>query len=189
MIVITDRDKMIKEFLEEVQIADTKTLHSLFFTNTTMRNCQKRLKQLVDIRFIKVYRENMLSQNVYYAKYKPKNIPHKIVFSQLLSKLKQDNIEVLKYRTPFKIDNVIADGLIVIRLNDEVKIYFVEVERTKNLNVKKYEELYYQNKYKEKFPIMPSILCITDKKINTDHSALKIKTCKIDLNNLKGALL
>lgn len=185
MIVITDRDNKIKEFLEIVQIADTKTLHTLFFTNTTIRNCQKRLKQLVDIRFIKVYRENMLSQNVYYAKNRPKNIPHKIVFSQLLAELKQDNIEVLKYRTPFKIGDLIADGLIVIRLNNEVKIYFVEVERTKNLNVKKYEELYYSRKYKDKFPIMPDILCITDKKINTDHSVLKIKTCKIDLNNLR----
>lgn len=185
MIVITERDKNIKEFLEMVQIANTKTIHTLFFNNTSMRNCQKRLKQLVDIRFIKVYRENILEQNVYYSRYKPKNIKHKIVFSQLIAKLKQQNIEVLKYRTPFLLGDIIADGLIVLKLNNEVKIYFVEVERTKKLNVKKYEELYYKRIYKEKFPVMPDILCITDKKINTDHATLKIITCKIDLNNLK----
>lgn len=185
MIVITDRDKMIKEFLEVVQIADTKTIHTIFFSNTSMRNAQKRLKQLVDFRFIKSYRENMLEQNVYYSRYKPKNIKHKIVFSQLLGEFKQQNIEVLKYLTPFKIDNVIADGLIIIKVNDKVKIYFVEVERTKKLNVKKYEDLYYSRKYKDKFPLMPSILCITDKKTNTAHNVLNIITCKINLTNLR----
>ena len=94
MIQITDRDKKIKQFLEVVQIADTKTIHSIYFKNTTIRNCQKRLKQLVDIRFLKVYRENIISQNLYYSKYKPKNIPHKIKFSQLLGELYEQNIEV-----------------------------------------------------------------------------------------------
>ena len=185
MIVITERDKKIKEFLEEVQIADTKTLSILFFSNTTLRNCQKRLKQLVDIKYIKCFRENVLSQNIYYSRYKPKNTKHKIVFSQLLAKLKQEEIEVLKYRCPFQIADIIADGLVIIKLDNQVKIYFVEVERTKKLNIKKYEELYYSRKYKDKFPLMPSILCITDKKTNTEHVALKIKTCKIDLSNLR----
>lgn len=183
MIVITERDKNIKEFLEVVQIADTKTIHTLFFNNTTIRNCTKRLKQLADYRFIKVYRENMLEQNVYYAKNKPTNIKHKIVFSQLIAELRKKNIEVIKYLTPFKIGDMIADGLIVIKLNDEVKIYFVEVERTKKLNTKKYEELYYSRKYKDKFPLMPSILCITDRKTNTDHNVLNIITCKMDFSN------
>ena len=48
MICITDRDMKIKEFLKEVGVADTRTLSTLFFPNTTMRNAQKRLKQLVD---------------------------------------------------------------------------------------------------------------------------------------------
>lgn len=185
MIVITDRDQSIKSFLEEVSVADTKTIHTLFFTNTSMRNCQKRLKQLVDIKFIKVYRENMLSQNIYYVKYKPKNIPHKIVFSRLLAELKRQNINVLKYKCPFIIDNVISDGLIIVKINNQVKIYFVEGELTKKLNVKKYEDLYYSRKYKEKFPVMGSILCISNKKINTDHSVLDIVTCKLDLSNLR----
>lgn len=185
MIVLTERDKQIKEFLEEVTLADTKTLSILFFPNTTLRNCQKRLKQLVEDKYIKCYRENVLSQNIYYSKYKPKNIIHKIIFSQLLAQLKLNNIEVLKYRTPFLIGDVIADGLIVIKVNNEVKIYFVEAERTKKLNVDKYLDLYYSRKWKESFPVMPSILCITDKKFNTDHKILNIKKCNWNLENLK----
>ena len=184
MIIFTDRDKMIKEFLEEVGVADTKTIHTLFFSNTTIRNAQKRLRQLTDTRFIKVYRENMLEQNVFYAKNKPKNIAHKKVFSRLLAELKQHDIEVLKYRTPFVLGDIIADGLVVLKANDIVKIYFIEVERTKKLDTDKYIDLYYSRKWKEVFPVMPSILCISDKNINTDHNVLDIVKVKFNLEDL-----
>ena len=69
MIAITDRDKEIKEFLKEVSVADTRTISSLFFNGTGIRNCQKRLKQLVDAKYIKCYRENVISQNVYFIKH------------------------------------------------------------------------------------------------------------------------
>lgn len=184
MIQITERDKKIKKFLEDVQIADTKTLSILFFSNTSLRNCQKRLKQLVEIKYIKCYRENVLSQNIYYSKYKPKNIKHKIIFSQLLGRLKEEGIEILKYRCPFPIGDVIADGLIVIKKNNIVKVYFVEVERTKKLNTTKYEGLYYSRKWKEIFPIMPSILVITDKKIEIDNKILDINKINYNLENI-----
>lgn len=184
MTVITERDKKIKEFLEEVGVADTETLHTLFFQNTTMRNAQKRLKQLVDAKFLKVYRENMLSQNVFYVKNKPRNIPHKIVFSQLLAEIKKQNIELLKYKCPYKMADIIADGLIVIRDRGKVKIYFVEAERTKKLDVNKYLDLYYSRKWKEIFPVMPRILCISDKKVPEDN-VLTIRSCRWDLSNLK----
>ena len=142
MICITDRDMKIKEFLKEVGVADTRTLSTLFFSNTTMRNAQKRLKQLVDAKYIKCCRQNVISQNVYFTK-KPSNVQHKIKFSQLLAEIEQQNIELLKYRCPYKIGGVIADGLIVIKDRGKVKIYFVECERTKKLDISKYESLYY----------------------------------------------
>ena len=182
MINITERDKMIKEFLKEVSVADTRTISILFFNGTTMRNAQKRLKQLVDIKYIKSYRENVISQNVYFIR-KPKNIPHKIKFSQLLAEIKQQNIELLKYKCPFKIGNAIADGLIVIKDRGKVKIYFVEAERTKKLNIDKYMDLYYSRAYKEKFPVMPRILVISDKKCPT-NDVLEIRNCKWNLEDL-----
>lgn len=184
MICITDRDMRIKEFLQEVGVADSKTLSTLFFPNTTMRNCQKRLKQLVDFKYIKCYRKDVISQNVYFVK-KPGNIPHKIKFSQLLAEIERQDIELLKYKCPYKIGDIIADGLIVIRDRGKVKLYVVEAERTKKLDVSKYENLYYSRAWKEVFPVMPRILCITDKRIDTEHKTLDIRVCKWDLSNLK----
>lgn len=42
---------------------------------------------------------------------------------------------MLKYRSSFKIGPLIADGLIVINNSGEVKIFFVEGERTEKFDI------------------------------------------------------
>lgn len=183
MIRLTERDLKIKEFLKDVVVADTETIHNIFFSNASLRTCQARLKLLVDNKVIRAFREDIFSQNIYYLK-KPSSYKHKIVFSKLLGKLHKENIEVLKYVTPLKISNIIADGFIAIKVNGETRLYFVEVELTKYFVTKKYIDLYYSRTYKEKFPVMPDILVISDKKVNKD-AKLNINTCKLDLSDLK----
>lgn len=182
-IIITKRDEKIKEFLEDIEVADTKTIHALFFANTGMRNAQKRLSQLVDVKFIKVYREDILSQNVYYAKYKPKNIKHKIAFSQLLGKLKECKVDVLEYKCPYIVNHVIADGFVTFVYNDRVYQWFVEAENTKNLNSKKYVKLFYEDKYKTNLGIVPQILCITNKRKMLIDKRLNVLMCRWDFEN------
>ena len=183
MIRLTERDLKIKEFLKDVVVADTETIHQIFFSNASLRTCQARLKLLVDNKVIRAFREDIFSQNIYCLK-KPSSYKHKIVFSKLLGKLHKEGIEVLKYVTPLKVGNIIADGFIAVNVDGENKIYFVEVELTKYFNTKKYIDLYYSRKYKEKFPVMPDILVISDKKVNKD-AKLNINTCKLDLSDLK----
>lgn len=181
--IITNRDIKIKKFLQEVNVADTKTISILFF-NGSLRRCQQRLKILSDNNYVKYFRQELPSQNIFYAGRKPKNWKHKIIFSKLLAELKLQNIEVIKYKCPLKIGAVIADGFIAIKRNDSVELYFVEVEITKNFDLNKYLNLYYFKKYKEKFPIMPNILVITNKQVKKDN-ALNVQNCKLDLSNLQ----
>lgn len=183
MIKLTERDIKIKEFLKDVVVADTSTICTIFFGGSK-RAAQQRLKLLVEYRHMKCFREDILEPNIYYLNKKPSSYKHKIIFSQLLGKLKEQNVEVIKYVTPLKVGNLIADGFIAINVNGENKIYFVEVELTKYFDLDKYLDLYYSRKYKEKFPVMPSILVITDKKVNLDKK-LDITVCKLDLSNLE----
>ena len=56
----------------------------------------------------------------------------------------------------------------------------------KNINeidVDKYIDFYYSRKWKDIFPIIPSILCISDKKVPR-IKVLDIKVCKLDLKDL-----
>ena len=179
---ITERDIKILEFLKEVNVADTKTLSILFF-NGSIRRCNQRMKILKDNKKVKYFRENILSPNIYYIGRKPANWKHKIVFSQLLGMLQLNNIKILKYRTPFICGSVIADGFIAININGVNKIYFVEVERTKKLDIDKYLDLYYSRKWKDFFPVIPSILCISDKKISKSN-ILDIININLNLDNI-----
>lgn len=181
--IITERDKKIREFLLEVTVSDTKSLSILFFDGS-LRACQSRLKKLVDIKYIKCFREGIPGQNIFYVNRKCINYKHKMAFAKLLAKLKQQNIEVIKYKCPLKIDYIIADGFIAIKKENFVELYLVEIEITKKFNLNKYLDLYYFKKYKDKFPVMPNILVITNKQVNTDDS-LNIKKCKLDLSDLK----
>lgn len=181
--IITDRDMKIKEFISEMGVVDTKTLSIIFF-NSSLRSCQNRMKKLVDINYVKCFRENILSQNIYYINKKPKQWKHKIVCSQLIAYLIQQNVEILKARCPFKISNVIVDLLLVARINEELKIYYVEVERTKQLDIDKYLKLHYSRAYKNYFPFEPSILCITDKRKVPSEKALNIIKTDMKFTNL-----
>ena len=191
MIRLTSRDEKIKSFLEEVTIASTSTISEIFFNGST-RSCQYRLRQLVDYKVIKSFRPSIIEENLFYVKNKPRNYKHKILFSKLLGELHRLNVEVLKYRCPYVIKSntgtVIADGLIVIKINDKVKIFFVEGELSKKLNVLKYEDLYYSRKWKEIFPVYPSILCISNRPIAADHKVLDIRKVNLDFDKLEEIL-
>lgn len=187
MVRLTERDKKIIEFLEEVKCADTQTICNIFF-NGALRACQIRLKKLVEFRYIKVYRENIISPNIFYINRKPIQLKHSLILSRFIGQLYALGIEVIKYRVPLKVGNIIADGFICIRYNGEVKIFLVEVENAKYFKTEKYVELKAAGGYKEKLPYMPPIIVITDKKVKTDPT-LDIITLKIDLSNIENLLV
>ena len=187
MIRLTPRDEAIIEFLNEVKVADTQTLCNIFF-NGKLRASQLRLKALVDYKYIKVYRENVISQNIYYVKRKPTQIKHSLILSKFIGELYKLGIEVLKIRVPLKVGNIIADGFIAIKYNNEPKIFLVEVENTKYFDTGKYIELKQTREYKSKFPVMPSIICISDKNNKTDDK-LDVIFLKTDLSDMENLII
>lgn len=187
MIRLTPRDEAIIEFLNEVKVADTQTLCNIFF-NGKLRASQLRLKALADYKYIKVYRENVISQNIYYVKRKPSQIKHSLILSRFIGELYKSGIEVLKIKVPLKVGNLIADGFIAIRYNEEPKIFLIEVENTKYFDTCKYIELKQTREYKSKFPVMPSIICISDKNNKTDDR-LDVVFLKTNLSNIENLIM
>lgn len=182
-IVITERDKEIIQFLKDFKVATTTTISQIYF-NSSIRPCQRRLKFLSEHGYIKSHQENVITEKIHYVKRKPINLKHALILSQFIAQLKINNIEILKYKVPYKISDVIADAFIAMRINNQNYIYFVEVENTKKFDLNKYEKLYYNRSWKEMFPVFPSIIVITDKKINMNEK-LNIIDIKLDLSNLK----
>ena len=174
---LTDRDINLIEFLKENKVADTNTLSTIFF-NSSLRSCQHRLKKLVDNGDIKAFRPDILSQNFYYVKKKPTSFKHALNVTQFIAELHKLGIEILKIKTPYKCGNMIADSLIICRINGDVKILWLEVELCKFFNISKYETMYYSRKWKEVLPTFGSIVVVTDKKVKTNNTfnIIKIKT-------------
>lgn len=182
-IKLTDRDIEIIEFLKLNKCADTETLSHIFF-NSSLRACQNRLKKLVDNGNIKAFRENILTQNIYYVRRKPISYKHALKVTQFIAELHKLNIEIIKYRVPYKLSNIIADALFIIKINNQAIPIFLEVELTKFFDLEKYQRLYYSRAWKEVFPTFPKIIVITEKKVKTDK---KLDIIKIDtaFSNIK----
>lgn len=183
---LTDRDINLIEFLKGNKVADTQTLSHIFF-NSSLRSCQHRLKKLCDNGDIKAFRENILSQNIYYVKKKPSSFRHALKVTQFIAELHKLGIEILKIKTPYKCGNMIADSLIICRINGDVKIIWLEVELCKFFNISKYETMYYSRKWKEVLPTFGSIVVVTDKNVKTNNTfnIIKIKT---DFSNMEDLL-
>ena len=128
-------------------------------------------------------RQDILKPKIYYIKKKPKSYKHAIKVSQFIGELHKQNIEILKYKVPYKVGNIIADGLFVVKIDGEVNILFLEVVLQKYFNLNKYNELYYSRAWKEIFPVFPKIVVVSDKRVDTDK---KFNIAKIDteFNNI-----
>lgn len=185
-IVITDRDKEIIQFLKDFKVASTNTISDLFF-NSSLRPCQRRLKYLCEHGYINSYQENVITEKIHYLKKKPTNLQHALILSEFISKLKINKIEVIKYKVPYKLENIIADAFIAIRINNKNLIYFVEVENTKQFDLEKYEKLYYSRNWKDIFPIFPGIIVISDKPIKVNNK-FNIISIRLNLNDIDSKI-
>lgn len=184
---LQQRDLELLELLKNCKCADTTSLSNIFF-NGSLRAAQNRLKKLQDAGELRAYRENILAQNIYYTNRRPTNIKHAIKVTQFIAELNKLGIEIIKYKVPYKIANIIADGLLIVKVNGEVKILFLEVELMKYFNLSKYQELYYSRAWKDVFPVFPNIVVVTDKKVELDKTfnIIKIKT---DFSNIQDLIL
>ncbi|HBF6599513.1 TPA: hypothetical protein KOT48_003679 [Clostridioides difficile] len=185
MLKITERDENIIKFLKDFKVADTNTISKIFF-NGKIRVTQNRLKKLKDNKFINSDKTYYSYQNIFYVKKKPSQIRHSLLLSQFIGELYAQNLDIEKYKVSLKICDIIVDCFIVIKVDDYYKMFFIEVENTKNFDLEKYLRLKEQGEFKSKFPVMPVIVVITDKKIKVDDSLniIKIKIDFSDINKL-----
>lgn len=175
-IKLTDKDTRIIEFVKNVGICNTNTIHSIFYQGISLRNCQLRLSKLVESKHLKRWRNNVNEPYYYYLGTRPKNYIHKSLFATTIAYMKANGYDITGYQTPFKIGDIIADGLIEI----DNKYYFVEVELSKSLDIEKYKKFYFSRTYKKLCNYMPTIILVSNKKSPTLPSYIKVTHYKLE---------
>ncbi|MGJ0846604.1 hypothetical protein ACR77J_07940 [Tissierella praeacuta] len=182
--IVTERDKKVINFIEENKIATTDAIAEIFYP--CLRVAQHRLKLMYDNKLIKRDRDYYTSQYYYYLK-KPKQIKHSLLVTEFYKNLNKI-ADIKMFRSEFIIENIRSDAFVAYEVNNIKKIAFVEVQISNTkLDIEKYEKLFKSGKYKSYFPVFPSILAITDRKVpQTNLDLIKINT---NFNNLGGNLI
>lgn len=165
--ILTDRDKQILELTEQLKVVDVFVIDTMLFKNTkTNRVAQRRLTNLYEFKRIKRWRMNQISPYIYYLGKRPTNIEHSLLMSYFIAHLDKLGADIKKIKREWLItEGIRVDLFVAYILNDKNYISIVEIENSKSFQEKyeKLEEYYLNNKYKELFPIMPRIICVSDK--------------------------
>lgn len=178
--ILTERDKRVLDFISEFKIATTDTIQEIFYPSLFV--AQRRLKKMYDYQLLNRDRSYVSSQYMYYIN-KPRQIRHSLILSNFYKELNK-LVDIKYFEREFTLNNIRSDGFVAYRYNNKNYIACVEVQISNlPLDVKKYEQLYYNGKYKEYFPVFPLIIAITNK--NIPKTKLKIIQIKEDLSNLK----
>ena len=178
MMVMTDRDYKVIEFIKEFKCASTTTLTRLFFTSQA--TAERRLKKLVEHKKLHRTRDNILSEYHYYIKKRPTNIKHSLIIADIYSRLmSEQSIQMIKYKREyeikFKSKSLRADLMAVIKTsNNKLIPLLVEIDLTKAYK-DKYKEYIDSKHYQQKFPIEPTIIIISDKTPKTNSNILWYK--------------
>lgn len=182
MIVLTERDKAIIEFISNCP-SRSDIICETFFKNSLVC-CQKRLKLLVEYDFLKRDREFTSQHYIYYTKKRPRQIEHTLQISKYYSKLLLEGKNVVKFSINRPISQkLITDAIIAIQERDKIKMYLLEVEiSSNNVNPKlqKYQSFYESGEVVNVFSCEPEIIFITNKLlVNSTLPINKIKPFKL----------
>lgn len=182
--MITKRDKKVIDFLEQFKIANTSTIHELFYPS--LRVAQNRLKTLTDHKAIKRTRNHINMEYLYYIK-KPRQIKHRLLLTDFHRELNK-MVKIIDFQNEFIIEHLRADGFVAYKYNNKGYIAFIEVEiSNKSLDINKYKKLFKEGKYKLYFPVFPKLIVITNKKIS-EIKEFEVIQIKEDFSNFQAAM-
>lgn len=165
--IITERDKQILKLIENLKVVDVFVVDTILFKNTkTTRVAQRRLLNLFECNKLKRWRMNQISNYIYYIGRQPKNIEHSLLISYFIAHLSKIGADIKKIKREWLIaEGIRIDLFVAYTLNDKNYISIVEVENTKSFQSKydKLESYFSSNEYKNLFPTIPQVICVSDK--------------------------
>ena len=199
---LTNRDKQFIKFMSETNLVFTnQQIGNIFYKGGNEKSsymiANRRLRKLYKDGYIKKIKGNIGEKDIYYHKKKPKEIKHKLIMSEFISKLSLNGIKVLKVYKEFqgfKNDyKIIPDLFLIVEYYEHKYIFIVEVDITKEFsNIDKYNILVDDaRKRKCKDIIYPFlIISICDKKPikNGSCNPFNIKTDMSDFSRLLWAI-
>lgn len=130
MISTTNRDLQIIKTLEMLKIMTSSQLQRLFF-NGNQSHQSRRCRQLVNHKKIKVYRNSVYEENIYYLKRKPRQQEKSmLLLSEFYVNLITNGVNVTEFKREYTLEKIRADGFMSIRRKGFDYDFLIEVDLT-----------------------------------------------------------
>jgi hypothetical protein len=174
--LITERDKRIVDWLEEMKVAKSGQIERVFFRGNSQSKilCNRRLLRLYKGKVIKRDRAFINTEFIYYTK-KIQQVDHSLYVTEFYTQLVGLGGEVLAFETEKSLDSLRPDALCdYLHTNGKVYQMFVEVHlSTLPFDQGKYENYYQSGKWRQQFDTFPRIILATDRNIQLKESKLR----------------
>lgn len=194
---MTDRDLQILDLVKSCNVITREQVQRVLFQDIHINVPLRRLKKLVDDKYIKRSYFNLgnhTNSYVYYRGKKPsqRNIKHNLMITEFVTKV-MTICDVAEAETNYKIGNIISDGYIRYKdVEGKNRHLFLEVQLSNKVSdtTEKYKDI--KNiilEHNPQWKTIPKLIVVTD----LPHDNQQMKNIKIlydntDMENLRELL-
>lgn len=191
MVIKNERVQRILDLIDKFKVCDVTQIARLYYKNNkySIQDAQLKLSRLVKEKTLKRIRNDINSRYIYYSGKDPAQIQHKLLITEIYVRLAQEigesNLEIILEYTQVK--GIRPDAFIKVVHNRRIYYFFVEVHISNNpFDFQKYENTFISKTYTNVFPegVFPSIIIISDKKVDHIKSPLRYIVIDKDFSNL-----
>lgn len=183
--MITERDRIALDFISNFKMVTPKQVNEEVYNN--LKVCYNRLNRLHDDKWLyKV--ENTVNKGFIYSTERIRTLKqfmHCHIRTEFYLSLKEIS-EVYNINIERTFGSIRPDLLISCMYDGSPYHFFVEVETNANhssINYKKYQEFFYRE-WRDYFNTKPTVVYVTDKRVNADKINFEYRHIKTDLSNL-----
>ncbi|MGG7146317.1 hypothetical protein ACQPVA_05925 [Clostridium butyricum] len=191
--MVTDRDRKLLNFIEKYKSITISQAQYVFYGGN-YEVARRRLKQMQDNKKLKCLPNELFKSKVYFDERKVSD--HRLGVFEFLKIIKQNDGEILKFKTEPKFDtiNIKPDAFVAFSYKDKVYMILLEVDLnhyTSNVKMQKYEQLYKSNEIQHKYNGYFPIILISRPTTGIRYNSRNFYTVYTDLyySNLSNILL
>ena len=190
---MTERDLQVLDFINLVGICRTTHIKDTFFKECSSTVLNRRTAKLSEYGEVKRFRCDLYDREyVYYTEKKPnpRILRHDLYVTDLVVALKKYGAEIISLDRNVVINNIIADGFIIIKKDNIKRAFLIEIQLSGKLNdcTDKYKDIDAIRDFAEKEGLntLPRLLIVSNlngdvktrmKYIHLDCSLSSIQEC------------
>lgn len=191
--IITERDRLVINYIDKVKYATTKNIAELFFDNGSKNYyivALKRLKKLVSYGKICCTSANVNSigrpMTIYFIEgdIHKSNYKHALALADFSAMLEKNGVDIVSVENEVYFSKKIrVDAVYKVIYNNKKRLFLAEFDITKKFNTTKYEYFNKSGEWKEYFKKFPRIVSVSEKEPSKSRD-IKILHVLPDYSNI-----